>query len=192
MLILIIFIYMYVLKNEKTTAKKNVITQYIQSLEKNVRDTRLQSRSLYKFYHGPKNLKYIKRSDEISELVYRMRHFKLYDAESFYIVVCLLEYFLKYHFLIMEGKYDANSYFAFLHDLRRNILNELYSMYHNFYTFSSVKDVPNMDDHLYRIIVEIQALTSRYLKIVKNKYNITHNAPYPLDKYDNDVHFEMF
>ena len=122
--------------------------------------------TVYSIHKPLKNLRFIKKNKEAQEIIYDLRFLKYYEKEDYIDIVIYLEYFLKIHFNLMIGKYDMETHFSILQDIRAEILNALFSCYHNIPKYSKTFDSPNLDDDLKFCIRRTQALTYRYMKII--------------------------
>lgn len=179
-------------RQRKQSAKDSNIDVYIDDIEKRTHGTVLNYDNIYQIHKAPDSLKFIKRSKEMKQLIYDLRHYMLYDEESFIKFVCLVEYFHKYHFLIVSNKYEYALYYPVMKDIRRNMINHLYSMYYNFPKYSTVTGIDDMDEYLYQKINYVQAYTFRYMRILNNKFAKTpfHVPPFSMDARQ-DYHYTI-
>jgi hypothetical protein len=87
----------------------------------------------------------------------------------------------------MIGKYDYQTNYSVLEDVRQEVINALYSCYFNIPKYSKTYDAPNLETELKMSIQAFQSMTLKLLKIIRNKYNLppefkTHDV-YKSDKY---------
>jgi hypothetical protein len=181
---LAIIMYVIYVKYKKKSASEGIEDVYINKVESMIQDTVLNYDNIYQIHKAPRALKFVKRSRELKHLLYELRHYVLYDQEAYLKFVCLLEYFLKFHFLVISGKYDYTLYYPVIKDIRNNMINHLFSMYFNFPKYSTVKGVDDMDEYLYKRIKYVQAFTYRYMKILNNKFAL---APLHAPPFGNDA-----
>jgi Ca2+/Na+ antiporter len=186
-IILIVVVIILYTKKQKQEAKDSNEDKYIEEIEARCKRFILLYDNIYQVHKAPRSLKFIKRSRDLKRLIYDMRHYLLYDEESFIKFVCLLEYFLKYHFLIISERYEYGLYYPVMRDIRRNMINHLYSMYYNFPKYSTVRGVDDMDEYLYKKIAYVQSYTLRYMKILNNKYA---TSPLHIPPFANDDNYD--
>lgn len=166
--IVIVLLY-YQKKKEKEKRLSINIESFINNIEKESKNKQYEFEHIHGIYKVS-NLKYIKKSKELKTILYRMNIYKVYNRHAIYDIVCLIEYFLKYHYYVMSGVYDL-SYYDILKDIKKEVLNTAYSMYHNFRRFSNITK-RNLDEYHLDTIYKLEVLLSNYLRIVQNKYNI--------------------
>lgn len=154
--------------------KQNEVNQYINDIEKTVishSTPEMVLETVYKVHKPLKSLRFIKNNIEAIQLVYFLRFLMIYDREGYLDFIILLEYFLKFHFNIMIGKYDVESNFVVLKDIRHEMLNLLQTCTYNIPNISKVFDGRNLDERIRIAGFKLQALTYRYVKIIYKKYH---------------------
>lgn len=200
---IVILIVLYILYLNKTTVDRknnNNVNKHIDNLEKKIgNDYEIPDNKIYFIHKTPRNIKYIKRTEDIKEIVYDLQFLQIYDEFLYEKIVSYLEYFLKIHYKVMLGKYDFKLNFQVLKDIRNEILNLMKTIYFNIPNISTILDIKNLDNYIEKRIIKIQSITMKYLKIVYNKYkyknnNISHiiyEAPFEHDEM-NDRHYNIF
>lgn len=170
--IFIIFTLVAMNKEENKT-QNNDIDNFIHKMEEMVikHDTQAMIvNTVYKIHKPLKDLRFIKTLREMQECLYNLRFLLIYDKEDFIDLVVMIEYFLKIHFNIMIGKYDVQTYYAILKDIRKEILNELHSSFFDVPQYSTTFDSPDLIKDMKLELKRIQAITHRYMKVLSNKY----------------------
>lgn len=171
-LALITYATSYVSSVDKRTAKNNVLA-YIQDIENKVvkhSTPEMVLETVYKLHKPLKSLRFVKNNEEASELVYNLRYLDIYEHELYFDFIIYLEYFLKLHFNMMIGKYDIDTNYTILQDVRYELLNTLQSYHFKIPDYSTTFDGGNLVDRLSISIAKLQALTYRYMKILHKKY----------------------
>lgn len=154
--------------------KQNELQEYINDIEKTVvshSTPEMMLETVYKVHKPLKSLRFIKNNNEATQLVYYLRFLMIYDREGYLDFIIYLEYFLKLHFNIMIGKYDVETNFIILKDIRYELLNALQTTTYNIPNISKVFDGKNLDERVRTAIIKLQALTYRYVKIIYKKYH---------------------
>lgn len=163
------------------------------------KDFEVPNDRIYYIHKRPRSLKYLKRTADIGQIINDLKVLDIYDNALYDKIVTYTEYFLKVHYKMMLGKYDFDTYFPVLKDIRQELLNSMASMAHNLPRVSRIVDIPNIDDYTQRRITHMQAKTYRYIKIVHRKFailrpnrkDLTYQAPYENDISD-DPHYHLF
>jgi len=171
-LIIVIYTIANITSADKKQAHENV-DKYIEDMETVVvqHDTpQMIVDTVYKLHKPLKNLRFIKGNEEAAQIVYFLRFLNIYDREMYLDFIIYLEFFLKLHFNIMIDKYDIQTNFVILQDIRQELLNTLQSYHFNIPTHSATFDDANLDKRLSVSIAKVQALTYRYVKIVYKKF----------------------
>lgn len=169
--------------------KQNEVERYINDIEQIVvshSTPEMMLESVYRIHKPLKSLRFIKNNNEATNLVYYLRFLKIYDREGYLDFIVCLEYFLKLHFNMMIGKYDVETNFVILKDIRYELLNALQTSSFNIPNISKVFDGNNLDERIKTAIVKLQALTYRYVKIIYKKYHniIDHEGYKGTQEYD--------
>ena len=160
--------------NSDNISKQNEVQNYIDDIEKTVvshSTPEMMLETVYKLHKPLKSLRFIKNNNEATQLVYYLRFLMIYDREGYLDFIIYLEYFLKLHFNIMIGKYDVQTNFIILKDVRYELLNALQTSTFNIPNVSKVFDSKNLDERIRIAIIKLQALTYRYVKIIYKKYH---------------------
>lgn len=193
--IIIILYILYLQKSAIDEKKNNNITKHITELEKELNhDYEVPENKIFYIHKTPRNIKYIKRTQDIQQVIYDIKFLKIYDSALYEKIISYLEYFLKIHYKIMLEKYEFELYFPVLKDIRNEILNSMKTIYFNIPTISTTIDIKNLDKYIEQRILKIQAITLKYVRIVYNKYNknhLTYQAPFEYDKL-KDQHYNLF
>lgn len=176
-----------------------VIQEYIDALEKTIQGHASQAMVLehvYKIHKPLKSIAFIKGNSEVREILYELRFMNTYDKETYIDFVICFEYFLKVHYNVMIGKYDAASNFSVLRDIKHELLNTLQSVHFKIPNISQVFDSSNLDKDLKRAIFRVQALTFRYMRVLYNKFrnklmHENYHGYYGVDTGKND-HYHIY
>jgi hypothetical protein len=192
LIIAYIFYTKKIIMNEE---KNNNLDKHINNLEKTIgNDFEILDNKIYYIHKTPRNLKYIKRTEDIKQIIYDLKFLKIYDNALYEKITSYLEYFLKLHYKIMLGKYDYELNFQILKDIRNEILNSMKTIYFNIPNISKILDIKNIDNYIEQRIIKIQSITGKYLNIVYHKYGKYHlalEAPYEYDK-SRDKNYNIF
>jgi len=199
-IVIIIVLYVFYYQKIQVEEKKNSnVNKQINDFEKTLdHDYELAENKIYAVHKTPRNLKYIKQTQDIKQIVYELRFLQIYDEELYEKIVSYIEYFLKIHYNTMLGKYDFGLYFPVLKDIRNEILNSMKTIYFNIPNVSTILDIKNIDNYVEQRILRIQSITLKYLKILYNKYKslktsfMRHEAPFEYDKMKEDDHYNLF
>lgn len=168
----IIFTLVAMSKEEHKT-QNNDIDSFIHKIEEMVTQHDTQNmivNNVYKIYKPLKDLRFIKTLREMQQSLYNLRFLLIYDKEDFIDFIVMIEYFLKIHFNVMIEKYDVQTYYAILKDIRKEILNALHSSFFDIPQYSTTFDSPDLIKEMQLELKRIQAITHRYLKVLSNKY----------------------
>jgi hypothetical protein len=160
-------------KAETNKEQQQSLKSFIMEIEKLIQthDTpEMMIETVYRFHKPLPDIRFIKSNPEVVDALYRLRFLLIYDKENFIDTIVLIEYFLKTHFNIMIGKYDARTYMPILKDIRAEILNNLHSCHYNIPNISTVYDSKDLDDNLKIGILRLVAVTYKYIKILRAKY----------------------
>jgi hypothetical protein len=174
LLVFILFSYKNTLTKQQQVSVKNV-EQYILDLEKQVIQHRTPEMVLEHIYviHKPlKDLYYIRKNVVIKNMIYKLKFLQIYEQQQYLDIVVMIEYFLKIHFNVMIEKYDHQTYYAILGDIRDEVLNSLYACYYNVPRYSKTYDSPNLEGELKQAIYIFQSITFKLLKVLRNKYQL--------------------
>lgn len=192
-IILILFGYLYYLKNLKSTNIKNISrNDFIDKIEKELSvGLEIPENSIFFIHKTPKNLKYIKKTDELLQVLYDIKFLSIYNSELFYKLISYIEYFLKIHYKMMLGKYEFKIYYQILRDIRIEILNIMKSSYLSLPNISTILSMPDINDYMEKRIRKVQAVTYSYLKIICHKYNKPFKPPAEFD-IAKDNHYALF
>lgn len=155
-------------------AQQNELQQYVVNMEQSVishSTPQMLLETVYKIHKPLKSLRFIRNNREATQLIYYLRFLMVYDKEGYYDIIVYLEYFLKLHFNIMIEKYDVQTNFIIMKDIRREILNALQASCYNIPNISKVFDSKDLDERMKNAITKVQALTYRYVKIIYKKYH---------------------
>lgn len=200
--ILSIIVIGFLINNHSKTdniKKQNELNQYIKDIEETVithSTPQMVLETVYKLHKPLKSLRFIKNNKEAIQLIYYLRFLMIYDREGYLDLIVYLEYFLKLHFNIMIEKYDVETNFVILKDIRREILNGLQASWYNIPNISRVFDSKDLDQRMQIAIKKVQALTYRYVKIIYKKYHDKlHHETYK-GSVENDMiknqHYHMY
>lgn len=154
--------------------KQNEVKHYIDDIEQTVishSTPEMMLETVYKLHKPLKSLRFIKNNREATQLVYYLRFLMIYDRETYLDFIVYFEYFLKLHFNMMIGKYDVETNFVILKDVRYELLNILQASTYNIPTISRVFDGKDLDQRIRTAILKLQAFTYRYVKIIYKKYH---------------------
>ena len=177
-------IYFVMLHQKKLKKKSNNVVDYIDKLEKTIADdSEIPADKIFYIHKTPRNLKLLKNHKELLQTIYDLKYLNYYNRALYIRVVSYIEYFLKVHYKIMLGKYDHDTYYSVLKDIRKEILNLLKTAYFDLPKISTITDIPDVDVYTEQKIKTIQAITFKLLKIVNHKYNKeAHTFPSAFDK----------
>ena len=172
MFIFIVYTLIAISKEDDKT-QKNDIDAFISNIQELVtkHDTQeMMVNTVYKIHKPLKDLRYIKSLKEMQETLYDIRFLMIYDKEDFIDLIVMIEYFLKIHFNVMIGKYDIQTYYAILKDIRKELLNAMHSAFFDIPQYSTTFDSPDLNKEMKIATKRLQAITYRYLKVLSHKY----------------------
>lgn len=181
---------------DKTNPQQIIETMETKFSQGESRDFEVPNDKVYFIHKRPRSLNNIKRTTDIRQILLDLKAVEVYDKGLYDRILTYTEYFLKVHYKIMLGKYDFESYFPILKDIRKELLNLLKSLCHNAPRISKIRDIENIDTFLERQTVLMQAKTYKYIKIVHHKFAKAHShtvyeAPFESDP-TSDVHYNVF
>ena len=161
--------FQYQYKNKMVLMEKVDIWREINTMLKEYGDKYQGGASMRTFhiYKVPKQLKYIHMDDgykRIIEKLYFMRNFNKYDLLH---CIIMTETFLKYHYNVVIGKYDMSLYYSYLVDIRKEMVNSIYSMIYHVHNVSTIVSIPNIHHHIRNRAREMAALTKRYMNVLR-------------------------
>jgi hypothetical protein len=189
------FIYMQTQKSEKTKKATQDSEALFVLIEADMKDHAFIFPKIYSLHKPPKKLQYLRKDSKIANIIYDLRKLRVYDNVSYVSMVVLIEYFLKLHFNIILGKYNADIYDQMIVDVRTEILNTMHAMLFNLPKKSTVISVPgdDVEEFLYDKILEMSSVTDTYVKILRNKFKdrafkLSH---YPVPDDNKEVRFEL-
>jgi hypothetical protein len=191
---------MYLLWYEQSKKKKKMqgsLKQFIAELEKDVQNLQINYDKVFQVHKAPKKLKFIRKNTNISSLLFELRFMELYDYGSFLTLVVYLEFFLKFHYGVMIGKYPYDHYIQVIKDLRHEILNISKAFIFSVSPRSStLKHIKDLDQFMKQWHDSLVSLTNKYLVILNNKYlkNKPYLAhpPYEYESYNHSQYYEMY
>lgn len=194
-----IIVTLVVMSKEEQKTQNNDIDSFIRKMEEMVTQHDTQDmivNTVYKIYKPLKDLRFIKTLREMQESLYNLRFLLIYDKEDFIDFVVMIEYFLKIHFNVMIEKYDVQTYYAILKDIRKEILNALHSSFFDIPQYSTTFDSPDLIKDMQLELKRIQAITHRYMKVLTHKYrkqlhHETYNDTSGIDPH-RDTRYDIF
>jgi hypothetical protein len=195
--VMIYYFYMRLQNDEKMPNLQQTIetmeTTFSQGASK---DFEIPNDKVYFIHKRPRNLKNIKRTADIRNILLELKALEVYDMGLYDRIVTYTEYFLNVHYKIMLGKYDFELYFPILKDIRKELLNLLKSYCHNIPRVSKIRDIENIDVFLEKQTSLMQAKTYKYIKIAHHKYakmqsHSVYKAPFESDPRD-DILYNVF
>lgn len=188
-ILLAIFVYRTYMSATTLKKEKDTIDIFCAQLELEIKDLEFVFKNIYPLHKAPKDLKYLRKDEQISTIIYNLRSLLIYDKYSYLNVVVLLEYFLKIHFNVLLGKYDPSLYEQILKDTCAEVVNTLTAMTINIPTISTVVEVPKTfgvpNDHFEAYIAKnvllLHAILKDNLKILRRKYGYKQAVPEDFD-----------
>lgn len=183
-------------KNSRVKKDTSNVKSFINDVENNLKHFQINYNKIFQVHKSPRSLKFIKQNYNISKLLFDLRFMETYDKGSFYTMIIYLEFFLKFHFNIMLGKYPFEHYFQTMKDMRNEILNISKAFVFSVPQRSILlKHINDLDKYIMDIHNEISYILDKYIQILKNKYNkqnhIIPDPPYPQDKH-RQQYFELY
>jgi hypothetical protein len=145
------------------TEKKNFMNMVY---EKAANHAHIDNANIFQVYKPPKTYKYIDRNDYIKDTLFTMRPLLTYDAGHYLNLVVLLEYFLKYHFMVIIGRYNAGEYVNILHDIREEILNTIDQFVYNSPDISLIAKERDLKKTLEESRDKLNGITYKYVKMI--------------------------
>ncbi len=138
---------------------------------------------MYKVYKHPQTLKYSKRIVDYNDLIKSLDFVDKYDKQKLNQIKTYGEHFFKTHFNIMIGKYDPSLYISNLYDAKKNALKVMHELVYVVPKISRLVDIPNIDKVLYNQTLKLNAIMSKYIKIVHHAFSketirLSYKPPY--------------
>lgn len=187
--LLCILFYMHIQRKNKEIKDNTTMNSFIDSLEKDITRNIVSFKNIYTIHKAPKRIQYLRIHIPFKKFLYDLRYLKKYDKHNFLTIVILCEFFLKYHYNIIIGKYDVQTYNQIILDVRQEMLNTLYSSIYNIPSISTIVDKKDLDKYLYIMCVRLQSITQKYIDIIHNsKRNFKinkHPIAYDINKDNN-------
>lgn len=198
--ILIVLYSLYSKKKEEEETKTANIVSYMDNIEKTLdHDYEVPENKIFAIHKTPRNIKYLKRTEDLRQIVYDIKFLEIYDEALYEKIISYIEYFLKIHYKVMLGKYEFELYFPVLKDTRNEILNSMKTIYFNIPNISTILYIKNMDVYVDERIIKMQSITYKYMKALYHKYNksntnrssFSYQAPFENDMM-KDKHYNIF
>lgn len=187
-----IFYYLQTKQKQKGKIMTNNVNQHIEKLEQRLnKDYEIPNTRVYHMHKTPRSLKYIKKTDDIRQVLYRLRFLNIYEPTLYDRLVSFTETFLKVHYKIMLEQYDFDTYYPILKDLRNEILNIMKTIYFNVPNISKILYIRNLDTLVDDLVIQMQAKTYKYIKIVYHKFarsHMTYQAPFEYDNMKDNMY----
>jgi hypothetical protein len=172
--------YLRTLKSKKI--KNKDIDVFFVNVEKELAtEYEVPENKIFYIHKTPRNLKFIKKTDEYKNVLYDIKFIQIYDRALFNKLVTYIEYFLKVHYKVMLGYYNFKLYYQVLRDIRSEILNIMKTSYFNLPNVSTIINIPDINVYMEEKIKIVQAITYRYMKIVCQKHDKAFKPP---NEYD--------
>lgn len=169
--IILLISYFYIMKREDKNIQNMDIDNYINDLEKKTLNTEIDNNMIYRVHESPRSLRYISRNNLLKKILYDLRPMLIYDNGSLIFLTIYLEYFLKFHYYVMIGRYENSEYIPILKDIRKEMLNITKSFVFNAPDLSPISFDPNIKDTCIHTHNRLKAFTNKYLQILKHKFN---------------------
>lgn len=187
-----ILYYMRIKERKKGRVVSNNVDRQIEKLEQRLtREYELPDTRIFSMHKTPRSLKYIKRTDDIRQILYQLKFLNIYEPSLYDRLVTYSETFLKIHYKMMLGKYDFKTYYPILQDTRNELLNIMKTIYFNVPNISTILDIPDLDKVVDDTVTRMQAKTYKYIKIVYHKYagsEVIYQAPFQHDPMKDNVY----
>jgi len=126
--------------------------------------------NIYKTYKHPVILKYSQRIPDYFTIIKAFDFVYKYDKQKMNQVKAYGEHFFKTHFNIMIGEYDPKLYISDLYDSKHKMIETLQELVYVLPKVSRILNLKNIDQFVYQQINKLNALLSRYIKIVHHAY----------------------
>lgn len=196
--VVVTFIILYTMysKNKKIVAAKLAnVDQFIETMASRLNDdSEVAESTIFYIHKNPRSLKYLKQTDDFKKIIHDLKFVNVYDKSSYSKLISYVEYFLKIHYKVMIGKYEYDSYFPVMKDIRNEILNIMKAIHFNIPNISRIIDIKNIDEFLDSRIVAMQSKTYRYIKVLQHKYGTNkhrYQAPFEYDS-SKDKNYHLF
>lgn len=193
--LVIIVAIIYYLDREKRLSNENkdkTVNTFIDKQEEKIHEMKQINTDIYIINKPPKSLRFLRLHERIKKTLFNLRFLEIYNEHLLLRLICFLEYFFMLHYKIMTGKYDFATHHTIIHDVRREIMNIMRSIY---FSIPSISKVVKTDlfEFTNRQVLLIQAITYKYMKILHRKFNPdtkSYQEPVYNDSYDE--HYEIF
>lgn len=146
---------------------------------------------LYNIHRGPDKLKYIFIHGDVVSIIEDLDFIMKYQEDILLDFIIYIEYFFKFHYNVMLGKYDACTYIPILKDIQKQIINTLSQTIFNLPNHSTVVDIPNLDSFIAVKRRDILAITTKYILILKHKYASKCRNVASMLEYDPKMEYHM-
>ena len=156
--------------SKQAQAKVSTIGAFIDKIERQLKNFTIDNNFVYLVHKPPKTIAYIRKNEAMKQLLYDMQVVLHYDQGSFLTMVIYLDYFLRYHYMVMMEKYSYTTYKSVMQDLRNEILNISKSFVHSVPKESKWVNQPDLDAYLQKKHTALSQLTYKYQHILRNKF----------------------
>lgn len=185
--------YFYWTSKTKTVKKQKSTLSFVDNIEKELNDDHeISLGNCFYVHKNPRNLKYLKKHQNLTQIVYDIKFVQIYDRALYNKIVALIEYFLKIHYKVVLEKYDFSLYYGMLKDIRIELLNSMKSIHYNIPNISTITTIPNLDEFVELRIRMVQAITYKMLKLLAHKYNKPFHKPPHENDLNSEKHFALF
>lgn len=121
-------------------------------------------------YKGPLVLKYVRMNQDFVDVVEDLGWLLKYQPDPLVDMLIYAEYFFKFHYNVVIGKYDACTYIPIMKDLQRLILNTLSIGVFSLPTISTIVDIKDIDGFMFDKRKDIHAILTKYMTILRHKF----------------------
>jgi hypothetical protein len=184
---IIILLYFYWSQKQNKIEETQInLNAFIKSIEDQLKDFEIDNYKIYKIHKSPKSLQYIFKNEYIKQILYEVRFMLIYDKSAYLRMIIYIEYFLKYHFMIMIDRYDPIEYISILKDIRKEILNDSKAFIFTTPKVSTILENNDIESTLNFNHEKLTQITYKYIQIIKYKYNyLKENIYDPPWEYNN-------
>lgn len=141
-------------------------------------------------YKGPPRLKYVHMNQDFVDVMEDLGWLLKYQPDVLIEVLIYAEYFFKYHYNVLIGKYDACTYIPIMRDLSRLILNTMSCGVFSLPKVSKIVDIKDIDRFMFTKRKDIHAILTKYMTILRHKFKCAEMFDGP--RYDTAINIHDF
>lgn len=177
-IIIIIIILFYIFNNikPKKNNKEDILNKDIK-IRKDINDTNFLLKEF------PYKLKYLVKNEKLMNIILNIRFIKKFDIEKYTNIINYMDKFMKIYIFILIDRYEIQDYFGSLIDMRKTILEELYSIF--LIIPKNLKYIYNINSYkeIYKSLDEFNLYSKNMINTIERYGKLEKNVSYLEDTY---------